>query len=370
MATSGAAARPQTVSGPSDLASLEDAVRRHPESPEAHRDLARYAHQTGQLERAIAGYESAIRLDRSNVDLYVALAGVYRTANLMVEAEAVLSRTLDAFPEAVTVGIELAEVRFGAGRVEEALDTFGSILPIAAAAGQRAVILRRIGDMQTQMIRFDDALASYAAARAVDAVDPDLNVALGKLYLRRNRIDEALEAFVRVNEREPRNTEALEGRIEAHLRVGRYASAVALAEDLLAFEPDHLAARYLRATAMVRAGNADAASAMEEYRELENRVRAVEQREREIGGVYKAALAETLAGNGERAVELLRDGLQVHPDAGELHLNLGLTLSGLGRYDEAAAVFRSMLAAGLGDADLVARSLTRALERRDSGASR
>ncbi len=345
------------------LAALEDAARRDPENADAQRRLALALHGDGQLRRAIEAYEHAIRLAPDVVETYLGLSDVFETANLGDEAESLLLDTAAAFPASIAARVELGETRFGAGKMREALEDFQRArrmadLDDAVREDQKAFILRRIGDMHVHMIRFDEALAAYGAALESAPGDLDVRAALGKLYLRRNRLDDAVREYSLVVERDPERLEGHEGVSEAAFRLGRFDEAAAAAEAAVRIDPAHLGARYRLAAARLRTGPDDAArAAMDAYRELEAETRAREQREREIGSVQKAALAEALDGNLEQAVVLLREGMAAHPAAEVLHVNLGATLGSLGRHDEAAAVFERMLAMGIGDADQVRRLL-------------
>lgn len=56
--------------------------------------------------------------------------------------------------------------------------------------------------------------------------------------------------------------------------------------------------------------------------------------------------AEALAGNPDRAVELLRTALEIAPDSADLHYNLGAILLETGRFDKAEVQFKQVVASG------------------------
>ena len=343
------------------LTELEEAVRLDPDNAESRRRLGAALHRSGQLQRAIEEYEVAIRLWPGEVELYLDLARVFESANLTREAEALLLDTAEAFPRSVAAVVELAEVRFASGKVEEALEAFEAARMAVEPDSEQehaAFIHRRIGDMHVHMIEFDDAFAAYGNALRLSPANPDIHLALGKLYLRRNRLDDALDEYGLALAQDPENLPAHEGIAEAYLRLEQFEKSIAAAETAIGIDPKHLGSHYLRATALIRSGRDEAARlALEVYRNLETESRIREQREREIGGIYKAALAEALDGNGPEAVRLLREGIETHPDASELHMNLGATLNSLGRYSEAIEVFERMIDSGMRDDALVRRSL-------------
>lgn len=56
--------------------------------------------------------------------------------------------------------------------------------------------------------------------------------------------------------------------------------------------------------------------------------------------------AEALAGNTDRAIELMRTALKIAPDSADLHYNLGAILLETGRLDKAEVQFRQVVASG------------------------
>ncbi len=348
------------------LTQLEEAVRLSPDNAESRRRLGAAFHRSGQLQRAIEEYTDAIRLSPGEVELYLNLAKVFETAKLTREAEALLLDTSEAFPQSVAAAVELAEVRFASGKVEEALEAFEAARVAVETDSEQehaAFIHRRIGDMHVHMIEFDEALAAYGNALRLAPGNPDIHLALGKLYLRRNRLDDALDEYGLALAQDPENLPAHEGIAEAYLRLEQFEKSITAAETAIGIDPEHLGSHYLRATALIRSGRDESARlALDVYRNLETESRIREQRDREIGGIYKAALAEALDGNGTEAVRLLREGIETHPDASELHMNLGATLDSLGRYSEAIEVFERMIDSGMRDDFLIRRSLAEARE--------
>ena len=358
------------------LEQLEAAARLNPENADARYELGLVLYQTGRLRRAIEEYRHAIRLSPAEVAYYLALANVFQTANMRDEAGTLLFETTEAFPGSIEARIELGNVRFESGRFEEALLEFqragqlaeGTDFDTDEGRENRALIHLRIGYMHLNLIQFDDALKAFRNALALRPDNVEVHLALGKLYLRRSRLEEALGAYHTVLAQDPRNPSAHEGIAEASLRLGRFSESIAAAEMAIEIDPERLGSHYQRATALIRSGREEEAlAALEGYRILEAQLRARDHRNREVGGVYKAALAQMLDGNGSEAVRLLREGIETHPDSGELYLNLGVTLNSLERYTEAIGIFETMIDRGMGDDPLVRRSLDEAY--RSLGAS-
>lgn len=350
---------------------FENAVRLEAGNVRARHLLALALHRDQQLGRAVEEFQAAIALDPSDEALYLDYAEVFRTGNLVDEAEALLIRTVEIFPLSRAVRVRLGGVQFDAGKIEDALASYQAAsqlegapdLDPASEQQEKAEIEKSIGDMYVHLIRFDEALLAYSMALEADEASLTVRLSLGRLYLRRNRLEEAMAEYRRVASRDPLNMGAFAGIAEASLRLGRHQEAIEAAERVLAGEPRDLAARYTRAMALIRSGREEEGrTALEEYRVLEIEAREAEYREREIGSYYKAGVARLIEGDAEAAIASFRDGLAIYPDSAELHFNLGLVQGSLGMHPEAIRTFLRMIELGVGDAPAVHRSLSGAYE--------
>lgn len=354
------------------LTELEAAVRIDADSPRARHLLALALHRDGQLRRSLEEYQNAIALTPSDEDLYLELADLLLTGNLEDQAMAILERTVQMFPDSRWARVSLAEVRFDAGRVEDALEDFRIASALDGAPDldpdydreRQAFILRRIGEMEAHLLRFDEALVAYRKVLDLDPENLDAHLGLGRLYLRRNRLEEALDEYEEGVRRDPGSLAARRGLAETYLRMERFTESVTAAEQVLEIDSADLSGHYLLATALVRAGRLDdGRKALEEYRRLEEEARAAEHRATDIDTFYRGAVARLLEGEPEEAIRLFREGLAAYPDARQLYLNLALTLSRLERPAEAAETYEEMIRAGLGDDPGVHRNLADAYAR-------
>ena len=346
---------------------LERAVELAPDNVEARRALALAFHRGEELRRAVEEYQAAIALAPGDESLYLGLAEVLRTGKLPDEAAALLADVRKLFPASRRVLSMLAESQFEAGRVEAALESYTAasrldapgLLPEADRL-ERSAIYENIGDMQVQLIRFDDALSAYREALTLDSDNLDARVSMALLYTRRGRYEEALEVYRQILEADPASVAAWHGLAEANLRLGRPAASIAAAESAIRLDPEHLAAHYVRARALILSGQAaEGRRELARYRAMEEDRRARELREREIGSFYKNALSQLVAGDAEAAIRLFEEGLERYPDARDLHWNLGLVRMDLDRFEEAVRTFQNMVELGLDDAG-VHRSLASA----------
>ena len=117
---------------------------------------------------------------------------------------------------------------------------------------------------------------------------------------------------------------------------------------------------YVRAAALLRSGRPNEGEAeLERFRRLEGEERDKVDRLRATRVFLQSAADSLASGRGDDAIKQLREGIRVYPDAGLLHLNLGIIQSRLGRHDDAVETFQTMIKLGLGDFFLVHLNLSR-----------
>jgi cytochrome c-type biogenesis protein CcmH/NrfG len=354
---------------PETLEALEARAANTPNDARIRHALGRALAEDRQYARAIAELTAAIGLEPSALAPYLDLAAVFDDTNLVDEAEDLLRQTAAGFPESVDARVALGERLFRSGKLDAALDQFREAGVLMSHPGTdagrfplslRVRVHRRVGDMHVHRLEFDQGLAAYEDALALDPGDADVHMALGLLYLRRNRLDEAAAAYSHVAGLDPSNPAAHHGIAEALFRMARFDDAAVAARRAVGLDPDHLGASYVLAMALVRGRTArtrEAEAALDRYRELEHRARAADQREREIGGIYKEAIALSLTDDPAGAVSALEAGIARFPDARELYLNLGSILMSQGRDGDALGVFREMAERGWGEDPVVRRAL-------------
>ncbi len=214
-------------------------------------------------------------------------------------------------------------------------------------------------------------------SKAPEEVATDVRVEehrnLGVAFFRAGMLDEAVREFRRVTELRPEDLGARFQLGVAHLRLGKWAEALTHLEAAARQRGAKAAVHHNLALALERLGREDEAKAAletalsrggdEEPRiHLSLGVLALRagdfaaadehfMRARPLYGnrlptavwFHSSALAAALAGQLEKTVALLTEGVEAHPHAAALHNNLAVALIALGRGDDALkAVLRGL----------------------------
>lgn len=165
----------------------------------------------------------------------------------------------------------------------------------------------------------------------------------------------AIEAFEVVLEEEPRNWEALRGRVDAHRRLGRLPALLTELEELVKEQPDEPALHYALGLARFASGARQLEPALSAFR------RAIElaPAEAELHARLGVALLE--AERFEEAKGPLEKAVALQPGRARAWLPLGLCRARLGDRPGALQAFRELLAQDPSprDVQLAARAVAR-----------
>lgn len=163
---------------------------------------------------------------------------------------------------------------------------------------------------------------------------------LGVLLLRQGKHEEALEHLSHVTEPQDRTYAYHRNRALALERLGRPDEALAQLDEAEKAFPGDPQMALSRAILRLRSGAPEPAlESLEQYRDrLGNRPPCPQY-------YAYAVLAHALAGNGDDALDVSREGLQQYPQSGPLLVNTGALLLRLGEEDAAQAYFLRALKA-------------------------
>ncbi len=176
----------------SDVAIWSDTVAKVPANSAAHCNLAIALVQRGELARAIAEYETSLRLapnaSNTRYNYGVALAKAGRLQDAAREYETALRLV----PGLVDARCNLGTTWLALGRPADAL----SELQRAHAARPNDVdVLADLGAAQAQTGQVDAAIVSFRQALALRSEDPDLHYNLGTALLTKGDRSGALAQF-------------------------------------------------------------------------------------------------------------------------------------------------------------------------------
>jgi tetratricopeptide (TPR) repeat protein len=312
-----------------------------------------------QLEEAFRELDQAIGRAAIRENLYDGIAqGLFRV-DLVAEAETVLRRGIQAFPESRQIHYGLAKVYVQASKYAAALGEFETAnrlqgpLDPAADRQQRGVIYERIGSMNTLLVRFDDALAAYRAALELTPDNLKARLALADLQFRRGTLNEALDEYTRAISKYPESAAAHHGLAETYLHLDRYAESVRAAQKALELDPGDRGSRYIQALALVRSGRTEEGqAALQEYERLEAQGRAEQKRQRTVLELDRNAAMKLIDGQSEEAIAMWRKTLDSAGGTAvedRLYMNLAVAQVKLKRHRDAAQTFQAMIDRGMDD---------------------
>jgi tetratricopeptide (TPR) repeat protein len=318
------------------------------------------------FDRTVAEIGELLPLAPLSEHSYVQMKDILLEVGLSGETELVLRKGLDKFPKSRILRIYLADLMAGTGRTQSALGVLEEAGRLSKPEGlddgtdrqQRSIIYQRIGDIQSALTHFDDALAAYRQAVELYPTSQEGRVKVGKAYFASNRLEEARAEFERAIREMPDNDEAHLNLSEAYLAGGDWQRAAAAASRAIELGASDSRALYLLGTALLRMGQRDEGQKhLQEFAQVESGFRDEEHRKREIDAISVAAIGSWRQGNSDTAIQKLTQGIAAYPDAGRLHMNLGMIHSRLGQHEAAVKTLESMLESGIGRRFLVHKNL-------------
>ena len=329
-------------------------------------DVLNLAEFNQPRRNAVLAFESTPGWDAAGVDLYILIGQTLRARGLLPEAEEVLTRAVQAFPRSLEARYELSKGYSLAQRWESAIHTLKEATSIEASGNPAvngpglSVIHQEMGRLNVLLAQFDDAQSAFKTSLELDPGNIRARVAQGDLLLQLDRLDDAAAEYARAIRLSGGNAAAYYGTAQLNLRASRFEEAITAADRALEIDSHDAKSSYLRAAALLRSGRATEGEAeLERFRKLEREDRDNVDQLRATRVFLKSAADSLASGRGDDAIKQLREGIRVYPDAGLLHLNLGIIQSQLGRHDDAVETFQSMIKAGLGDFFLVHLNLSR-----------
>lgn len=245
---------------------------------------ARVALQTGEYADAIDGFRSALRSDPTHVQARLGLIeALVSTGEYEAAAEAGLEapdgaavghatgrallrlgrldEAAQAFREAaagggryaLTAEVELAELLFDRGRIDDAMERFDRFIDVynGADGNLRAPDLVAVGRAvrylgRSEPVLFQDAIKALVEAQTSDPTDFESYIHQGNLYLEKYDSPSSKTYFANVLAENPNHPDALLGMAEALIFDGSPEAQVML-DRLFEVDPRHVEGRALTA---------------------------------------------------------------------------------------------------------------------------
>ena len=258
------------------------AAAAQPPAPSAAADpgyyflLGRRLEAIGQVDKAIAAYNDALKLAPGSAELRAELAGLYARQDRAVEAVQSAEAALKEDPQN-----------------REANRILGSIY--AALADQR-VSLRTGEDPALYVPR---AIAALERARAGGGPDPSVDMTLARLYVQTKAYDKAVPLLRRVGAEQPGSPDVALLLATAEEGAGRTADAIVTLREAVADNPKFFRGLVMLGELSEKQGEWDsAADAYERAQALNSRIDLSTRRAAALINAGKAAAARDLLGPG------------------------------------------------------------------------
>lgn len=322
--------------------------------------------RNARFDDALAKYLEALAQTRPSDRLSVAMSDSLLGLELMDAAEMVMRNAVEAKPDSRELRYELAEMYAASLRYENALEQFrmtsemGSSRPLDAGAerNQLSFIHQRMGQVCTELNRFDEAVEEFRRALEISPELVESRLALAGLLSDRGDVETAITEYERVIGQDSRSAVAWYGLAKAYLRLGQLSDAIGAAQRALAIDPMNRNAQYVLGTTLTRAGRREEGQQLlRDYSSALGTGQNTNDRSMEIDLLKRRSADMLLGGQRAEALDLLRTGIESHPNASVLYMILGAAEAD--ESDQAAIdTFQRMLDLGLGSPHLIHKSLS------------
>ena len=219
---------------------------------------------------------------------------------------------------------------YSKGFYNDAISRFNEVVESDASDKDRATALIYIGIIHDERGEHDRAIDFFTRARKFDRDNPDIYKNLSIAYRHKHDYSNAIQSANKTLELndEDKNARLLLGNL--FYETGEYKKAIDQYSRILKTSPDHAAALYNMATALLKTG--DDFSSVEYFK----RAGAADP----IGKVgfksYSRLGALYIQQKGyEKALEYLKKAISIKPENAQARYNMGIALNSLGRNDEA-----------------------------------
>ena len=218
----------------SALADLNKAAELDPKDGPTHEAMAIILARLKKYDEALAALDKAHQLNPASVMPLLQRARVHTSqANLDAALEDI-NRALDMGPDNVAVLLMRASLYQEKGDNEKALADADRALELRpnlpVAVRTRALLL-------AESQRFDEAVVELEKLNKLDPKDALTLLQLATLYGAQKKTAKAIETYTTLLAQEPDVWQALRGRGDAYLNMGRQAEAIADYEKALELEP-------------------------------------------------------------------------------------------------------------------------------------
>ncbi len=299
--------------------------------------LGQLSQKAGRLEKSLAYYKAARKMNAEYVATAVNLGSVYIQLNQLEAARTEFEGALKSAPDSAAAHNGLGEAALAERRYSEAIPHFQAALKRASRANRihysLAMAYRGLGDLEKARAHLK--LRGPVGVRPGDPLVDGLQGLLrgervhlirGRLAFGAGRFEEAAEAFAKAAEADPSSTRARVNLGTALAKMGRPGGALEQYLAVLRMDPQHLTAHFNVGTMMVRKG--------EHSRAVEHFESIVKLNPNDLEANRELAKSLTKVERNDEALPYFSRVVKLAPDDEASLISLADLLAGKERYSE------------------------------------
>ena len=214
-------------------------IAENPKDPASYINYSRFLVEAGELKEAQDILETGRNKANSSSTLLVELAVVYEARDRMSKAEAAARDAVALDKENPDAHLRLGEIHFRMGSKKAGVESYRRALKLSPTdAVVRVRLVNGLMDIG-ETIEAEDLCLQFIAS---DPDNPDLWLALGRTFEKRDMNREAFTTYGQVLSIDPREAEAYARQGRLFCRFGQFESAEESCRKSLALDPNNLVA--------------------------------------------------------------------------------------------------------------------------------
>lgn len=188
----------------------------------------------GQIEEAIAAYQTAIELNPNFSWSYFNLGKLMAQINRLDEAVIAYSRAIELQPSSAWYYYDLGEILFKLNRLDEALNFLQKALEINPNVSE---FYKSLGKILLSLNRVDEAIDYFNKSLNIDQNYSWSYYYLGNAQAKKGEIDSAINSYNKAIEKRPLFPEAYKSLGEISVKIGQIEEAISYYQKACQFNP-------------------------------------------------------------------------------------------------------------------------------------
>ena len=202
-----------------------------------------------------------------------------------------------------------------------------------------------IGYAREQLLQWDDAIGAFNAALKIRHDDVQVQIALAKAYLERNRLSDGIRELLSAARLAPDNAEIYALLGLAYRRDSQTAQQVEAESKAVSLNPGDKMAHYTLAQGLMQLGQKERGlQELERFRDLEKQDLEAQQRASRLDSMFLTATAKVSQGELPQAAELLQQIVDADSDFVPAFYSLGFVSLKQANYESAVATLEKTVA--------------------------